>query len=326
MSQKCPRAARAQQHQITIPVENCTERLPCDCTAATRWHAFRMFHSFHSAHLCPGTWFAVLQCPASKAPRMQNRPVNQHQPTRLVPSDPALIFWCHLMSSLQLRETPEYSSQLCSENSLNCFNASRCFQILFDSFRFNQFNNSVSKIWGCCLLRILPRQTSAQHFPRGHWHPLRWPPRSGDLWSVTVGKCVLVLQCFMFSHMSYMSYVNTQNPAVSKWTETALVRNVVRVDSYHLPEVFTCMICMALQLFANRNEKHGNTAAHIAFSTSVYKRASRFAISWMMCLDYLTTKSLICTFSIFFHVVGKLSLCQIVPENPLVDSVPERIS
>jgi hypothetical protein len=83
----------------------------------------------------------------------------------------------------------------------------------------------------------------------------------------------------MFSHMSYMSYmsyVNTQNPAVSKWTETALV---VRVDSYHLPEVFPCMICMALQLFANRNKKHGNTAAHIVFSTSVYKRASRFAIS-----------------------------------------------
>ena len=28
----------------------------------------------------------------------------------------------------------------------------------------------------------------------------------------------------------------------------------------------------------------------------------------------------------FFHVVGQLSLCQIVPENAFVDSVPEKIS
>ena len=125
-----------------------------------------------------------------------------------------------------------------------------------------------------------------------------------DLWQLESAYWCFSASCLdMFSHMSYMSYmsyVNTQNPAVSKWTETALVRNVVRVDSYHLPEVFPCMICMALQLFANRNKKHGNTAAHIVFSTSVYKRASRFAISWMMCLDYLTTKSLICRFSILF--------------------------
>ena len=28
----------------------------------------------------------------------------------------------------------------------------------------------------------------------------------------------------------------------------------------------------------------------------------------------------------FFHVVGQLSLCQIVPEYPLVDSVPEKLA